>query len=78
MVSRVALGDYDFAVKDATDYLRLFGKANADDADEVTFLLGQAHEKAKKKDPDPVIDKPFARPLIHTIRNVGYSLDAGR
>lgn len=24
------------------------------------------------------IDKPFERPLIHTIRNVGYSLDAGR
>jgi two-component system OmpR family response regulator len=24
------------------------------------------------------IDKPFERPLIHTIRNVGYSLDASR
>jgi two-component system OmpR family response regulator len=24
------------------------------------------------------IDKPFERPLIHTIRNVGYSLDAAR
>ena len=47
VVSRTALGDYDFAVKDANDYLKNWGSTNADDADEVTFLLGQAHEKAK-------------------------------
>jgi len=48
VVTRTALGDYDFAVKDANLYLEKFGSSNADDADEVTFLLGQAHEKAKK------------------------------
>jgi cellulose synthase operon protein C len=48
VVTRTALGDYDLAVRDANTYLTTFGSANADDADEVTFLLGQAHEKAKK------------------------------
>ncbi|MEO7095382.1 MAG: hypothetical protein ABI175_19150, partial [Polyangiales bacterium] len=48
VVSRAALGDYDLAVRDANLYLSTYGAANADDADEVTFLLGQAHEKAKK------------------------------
>ncbi len=48
VVARTALGNYDLAVKDANDYLRLFGQQDPDDADEVTFLLGQAHEKAKK------------------------------
>ncbi|MFI5302090.1 MAG: tol-pal system YbgF family protein, partial [Polyangiales bacterium] len=47
VVARTALGDYDRAVKDAGDYLRLYGSASADDADEVTFLLGKAHERAK-------------------------------
>ena len=48
VVARTALGDYDLAVRDANTYLSTYGSANADDADEVTFLLGQAHEKAKK------------------------------
>ncbi len=47
VVTRVALGDYGEAVHDAADYMRLFPAQN-DDSDEVTFLLGQAHEKAKK------------------------------
>lgn len=48
VVARTALGNYDLAVKDANDYLRLYASADPDDADEVTFLEGQAHEKAKK------------------------------
>lgn len=48
VVARVALGQYDQAVKDADQYLKLYSTADPDDADEVTFLLGQAHEKAKK------------------------------
>jgi outer membrane protein assembly factor BamD (BamD/ComL family) len=48
VVARVALGNYDLAVKDANDYLRLFGTVDPDDADEIIFLQGQAHEKAKK------------------------------
>ena len=47
VVTRTALGDYDLAVRDAKQYLDLYGSKDADDADEVTFLLGQAHEKAK-------------------------------
>lgn len=48
VVARVALGQYDQAIKDGDRYLQLFSKVSPDDADEVTFLLGQAHEKAKK------------------------------
>ncbi len=48
VVARAALGDYDLAVKDANTYLTVYGAKDADDADEITFLLGQAHEKAKK------------------------------
>ncbi|MGZ6091086.1 MAG: tetratricopeptide repeat protein [Polyangiales bacterium] len=48
VAARTALGNYDLAVKDANDYLRLYGSADPDDADEITFLQGQAHEKAKK------------------------------
>ncbi|GAC1353451.1 MAG: hypothetical protein NVSMB47_05730 [Polyangiales bacterium] len=50
VATRTALGDYDLAVRDAKQYLDLYGQRSADDADEVTFLLGQAHEKAKHFD----------------------------
>jgi len=72
VVSRVALGQYDQAVKDADVYLKLFGTANQDDADEVTFLLGQAHEKAKKY---PEAAKVYAN-YIGRAKNLDHKIEA--
>ena len=48
VIARVALGHYADATRDANKYLEQYASADPDDADEVTFMLGQAHEKAKK------------------------------
>jgi tetratricopeptide (TPR) repeat protein len=43
---RTTVGEHDKAIQDGNAYIRKYPRA--EDADEVTFLMGKAHEKAQK------------------------------
>ncbi len=72
VVARTALGHHELAVKDANDYLRLYGTVDVDDADEITFLLGQSHEKAKRW---PDAAKVYSN-YVARAKNVDHKVEA--